>query len=331
MTDSPDDLFHRLRAAYFRGARFAADNATYTPSDIDSAADEYASDIVGLSKPKTNDSGWRSHDGSGDPDAAGDTLVEVCFRDGDIGVGVIHDWDQNWQWAGSKWGLTSPGAIVAWRPYAKLDGDIVAVPRQVVADLYQFFHQAWEGTGRITSEGSHGKDLLDWREIISGYHRRAQTRKAADEKSLPCVGTGKVELKAARWEVQRPSDGEWVLVTQEEAKRFTGQGRAVRALYPSSALATRERSHAFTLTDIDLRLMAAGSLSIGGSHQQMAQEILHLRSASSTDDHVAVPRDRLLKLLEYAVADYVPNTLFSELHGYLGMPDPRSDPEGRKE
>jgi len=50
--------------------------------------------------------------------------------------------------------------------------DSVAVPRSVIASLYRFLHQAWEGAGRETSEGSHGKDLLDWRETMSAYHRK---------------------------------------------------------------------------------------------------------------------------------------------------------------
>lgn len=51
------------------------------------------------------------------------------------------------------------------------NSEMVAVPRSVIADLYRFFHQAWEGQGRITEEGSHGKDLLEWRQVMSTYHR----------------------------------------------------------------------------------------------------------------------------------------------------------------
>jgi len=40
------------------------------------------------------------------------------------------------------------------------------------------------------------------------------------------------------------------------------------------------RGHEFNLTDADLRLMANGSLSISGSQQKMAQEILFLRSVA---------------------------------------------------
>lgn len=52
-----------------------------------------------------------------DPDVPGDSLVEVCFRDGDTAFGLIHDWDQNWQWACSEEGMKAPGAIIAWRPH----------------------------------------------------------------------------------------------------------------------------------------------------------------------------------------------------------------------
>jgi hypothetical protein len=51
------------------------------------------------------------------------------------------------------------------------NSEMVAVPRSVIADLYRFFHHAWEGQGRVTDEGSHGKDLLDWRQVMSTYHR----------------------------------------------------------------------------------------------------------------------------------------------------------------
>jgi hypothetical protein len=51
------------------------------------------------------------------------------------------------------------------------NSELVAVPRSVIADLYRFFHQAWEGQGRMTDEGSHGKDLLDWRQVMVTYHR----------------------------------------------------------------------------------------------------------------------------------------------------------------
>ena len=37
----------------------------------------------------------------------------------------------------------------------------------------------------------------------------------------------------ARWEVQRTTDDDWTIVTEEEAKRFASQGRIVRALYPA--------------------------------------------------------------------------------------------------
>jgi hypothetical protein len=51
------------------------------------------------------------------------------------------------------------------------NSEMVAVPRAVIADLYRFFHNTWVGEGRITDEGSHGKDLLDWRQVMSTYHR----------------------------------------------------------------------------------------------------------------------------------------------------------------
>ncbi|MDW9478676.1 hypothetical protein GOB57_08155 [Sinorhizobium meliloti] len=79
--------------------------------------------------PPADAQGWHSHDGMIDPEVSGDTLVEVCFRDGDIAVGVVHDWDQNWQWAHSDEGLTAPGAIVAWRPHYAPRTDVV--PREL--------------------------------------------------------------------------------------------------------------------------------------------------------------------------------------------------------
>lgn len=61
-------------------------------------------------------SGWHTHDGESDPDVDGSTLVQVCFRDGSFAYGVVHDWDQNWQWA--ETGRSEPGAIIAWRVHA---------------------------------------------------------------------------------------------------------------------------------------------------------------------------------------------------------------------
>lgn len=75
------------------------------------------STITPLPAQQANASGWHSHDGILDPEIPGDTLVQVCFRDGDIAFGLVHDWDQNWQWAHSKEGLKAAGAIIAWRPH----------------------------------------------------------------------------------------------------------------------------------------------------------------------------------------------------------------------
>jgi len=58
---------------------------------------------------------WVMHDGWSDPKVSGDTLVEVRYRDGRIDKGVMHDWDQAWQWNGSEEGETSGGAIVEYR------------------------------------------------------------------------------------------------------------------------------------------------------------------------------------------------------------------------
>lgn len=58
---------------------------------------------------------WRTHDGYSDPPIPGDSWVEVCFRDGDLAEGRMHDWDQNWQWQGTEDGRTADGAIVAYR------------------------------------------------------------------------------------------------------------------------------------------------------------------------------------------------------------------------
>lgn len=76
-------------------------------------------------RPPADAQGWHSHDGTINPEVSGDTLVEVCFRDGDIAVGVVNDWDQNWQWAQSDEGLTAAGAIVAWRPHSAPRTDVV--------------------------------------------------------------------------------------------------------------------------------------------------------------------------------------------------------------
>lgn len=36
---------------------------------------------------------WIVHDGSGDPDVSGDSLIKVYFRDKTFGYGRAHDWD----------------------------------------------------------------------------------------------------------------------------------------------------------------------------------------------------------------------------------------------
>lgn len=375
MTDNPDHLFHRLRAAFIRGAKFSTGQAS--PSELNKAADDYADSIVAplaalpaevaatlkapievrpfewdrtptrseclcltgyysvmrqrnawevehtkigddhadfvgrfadretaeqkgqerhadiireqLVSPTAAHAGWRSHDGSGDPEVSGDTLVEVCFRDGDTAFGVVHDWDQNWQWAGSEAGLKAKGAIIAWRVHPKPH----AATAMEAASAPKCPHCG--GTGDASEKGRI-------------------------EHCLACAGTGKTADGPVRWEVQRVSDGEWVLVSRDEARRFSELGRTVRGLYPSRSATPGPRLHQFTLTDTDLTLMASGALSIGGSHQQLAQEILHLRSSASVADMVEIPRDRLLKLLEYADADYVPNSIFAEFSGYAGTP-----------
>lgn len=386
MTDNTDHLFHRLRAAFIRGAKFSTKQPS--PSELDKAADDYADSIVAplaalpaeaaatllapievrpfewdrtptrseclcltgyysvmrqrnawevditktgddhadfvgrfadretaeqkaqerhadmirelLVSPTSAHAGWRSHDGSGDPEVSGDTLVEVCFRDGDTAFGVVHDWDQNWQWAGSEAGLKAKGAIIAWRVHTKPH----AAAALEAASAPKCPHCG--GTGDASEKGRI-------------------------EHCLACAGTGKTADGAVRWEVQRVSDGEWVLVSREEARRFSELGRTVRGLYPSRTPTPGTRLHQFTLTDTDPTLMASGALSIGGSHQQLAQEILHLRSSSSVGDMVEVPRDRLLKLLEYADADYVPNSIFAEFSGYAGTPVQKPGANGASE
>lgn len=142
--------------------------------------------------------GWRSHDGTSDPDVPGDTLVEVCFRDGDTAFGLVYDWDQNWQWAKTSGGTKSAGAIIAWRPHGLTRSEASEKCRHC------------RGTGDASEKGRI-------------------------EECLACNGTGKAKRKPARWEAQRPSDGEWVLVSQDEAKRFEDLGRTVRALFPETA------------------------------------------------------------------------------------------------
>lgn len=46
LTMSQDDLFHRLRAAYLRGAKWTNDNVLYTPADVEKAAYDYADAVV---------------------------------------------------------------------------------------------------------------------------------------------------------------------------------------------------------------------------------------------------------------------------------------------
>jgi len=68
-------------------------------------------------------SDWITHNGVGDPKVPGDTRVEVKFRDGETRFGVMHDWDQNWQWADNEDGLTAAGVIVAYRILPTLGAD----------------------------------------------------------------------------------------------------------------------------------------------------------------------------------------------------------------
>lgn len=56
---------------------------------------------------------WYGHVGHRDPPIPGDTRVEVMFNDGDTAVGVMHDWDQNWQWDENDTSVA--GIIVAYR------------------------------------------------------------------------------------------------------------------------------------------------------------------------------------------------------------------------
>lgn len=56
----------------------------------------------------------------------------------------------------------------------------------------------------------------------------------------------------------------------------------------------------FTLTDIDLRLMSQGALSITGADRQMAQEITRLRTALSEAEQQIKSLDRL-RDVTYAV------------------------------
>lgn len=65
---------------------------------------------------------------------------------------------------------TLASAMASGSPAAGTDS--VAVPREVIGDMFRFLHQAWTGTGSVTEEGSHGKDLRDWRDTMSFYHRQ---------------------------------------------------------------------------------------------------------------------------------------------------------------
>ena len=59
----------------------------------------------------------------------------------------------------------------------------------------------------------------------------------------------------------------------------------------------------------------------------MKTKIVYVRHAPASN-LVAVPRDRLLKLLEYSDAEYVPNSLFSEFRTYLDNPSPQTRAKG---
>lgn len=199
MIGDTDEQFHRLRAAFILGAQYTTRKQSCTPLELDKAAEDYASEIVGrlamCPSPLQGEEGWIPHDGLLDPDVAGDTLVEVCFRDGDTAFGVVQQWGQNWQWADSQCGLTAPGAIIAWRPHC---------PSRATASE-KCPHCA--GTGDVSAKGRI-------------------------EECLACNGKGRPESKLIRWEVCRPSDGEWVRVSQGEARCLENLGLVVRALYP---------------------------------------------------------------------------------------------------
>ena len=198
MIGATNELFHRLRAAFIWGAQYMAQKQSCTPGELDKAAEDYAREIGYLlamsPSPLKAREGWRPHDGLLDPDVAGDTLVEVCFRDGETAFGVVHQWGQNWQWADSQCGLTAPGAIIAWRPHR---------PSRAASEKCP--HCA--GTGDVSAKGRI-------------------------EECLACNGKGRPESKLIRWEVRRPSDGEWVRVSQGEARCLEDLGMVVRALYP---------------------------------------------------------------------------------------------------
>lgn len=66
-------------------------------------------------------------------------------------------------------------------PAPRMGEDNVLVPREVIAELFRFFHQSWEGTGGITEEGSHGRDLRGWRDAMSFYHRRKSVEATSDD------------------------------------------------------------------------------------------------------------------------------------------------------
>lgn len=50
--------------------------------------------------------------------------------------------------------------------------DEVLVDRPLLKRLYTFFNDAWVGHQRETSEGSFGKDLLDWRNEVGAYYNQ---------------------------------------------------------------------------------------------------------------------------------------------------------------
>lgn len=59
--------------------------------------------------------------------------------------------------------------------------EMVVVPKSMLHDLYEFFHETGTGTGELTEPGSFGEETLRWRERIHNEIKMARFRKTGQE------------------------------------------------------------------------------------------------------------------------------------------------------
>jgi hypothetical protein len=71
--------------------------------------------------------------------------------------------------------VSAPDAHVAPRD------EMIVVPKSMMRDLYDFFHETWEGTGKIDEPGSFGEELHQWREKVFDALKLARYRKIDQE------------------------------------------------------------------------------------------------------------------------------------------------------